>query len=51
MDWITSWPSVIIGSVGLIVTYCLVVRDEYQIRKGGEGDEERGRKDERPTNQ
>lgn len=51
MDWITSWPSVIIGSVGLIVTYCLVVWDEYQSQKGGEGDEEHGRKDERPTDQ
>lgn len=45
MEWITSWPSVVFGSVGLIVIYCAVMWDAYKTRKEDEEDEERGRED------
>ena len=45
MNWITSWPSVVIGAIGLVSTYCAVLWDSYKTGKEGEEDEECWRED------
>lgn len=36
MNWLTSWPSVVFGAIGLVSTYCAVLWDSCETRMGGE---------------
>ena len=45
MNWITSWPSVVFGAIGLVSTFCAVLWDAHKTRKEGEEDEECWRED------